>query len=185
MSRRVRCLAVCLALAVAACSGGGGGGGGGASAGGNLQPFAIDDAASPAVAADVRDLLEVGDRFAFEPDAAQANAIYDALWAALVSANEWLEPGDNTTYEFFDDTDPITNWGRAYRYFGQGTFAGPVVPFTAGTYTRSSGAALPALTLQTWDGSHAELLVILDSDTFVHAIQNTNGLPIVEVFERR
>lgn len=182
MIRRVSWLAgTCLALA--ACSGGGGGGAAGAGA--NLRPFAIDDAASPAVAADVRDLVEVGDRFAFEPNAVQANAIYDALWSALVSANEWLEPADNTTYQFFDDTDPITNWGRAYRYSGQGTFAGPVVPFTAGTYTRTSGVALPALTLQTWDGSHAELLVMLDNDTFAHAIQNTNGLPIVEIFERR
>jgi hypothetical protein len=150
-----------------------------------LRPFAIDAAASPAIAADVRDLLEVGDHFAFEPDVAQADAIYDALWSDLVSANEWREPGDTTTYEFFDDSDPVTHFGRAYRYFGQGTFAGPVVPFTAGTYTRPGGVVLPALTLQTWDGNHAELLVRIDGDTFVHAIQNTNGLPIVEVFERR
>jgi len=26
---------------------------------------------------------------------------------------------------------------------------------------------------------------MLDDDTFAHAIQNTNGLPIIEVFERR
>lgn len=168
-------------LLAAACAGGGGGSGGG----GQLQPFAIDTAASPALAADVRDLLEAGDHFAYEPDVAAANAIYDQVWLRLASATEWLEPADNTTYEFFDDTDPVTNWGRAYRYFGNGTFAGPVVPFTAGTYTRAGGTGLPALTLQTWDGSHAEFLVLLDDDTCVHAIQNTNGLPIVEVFERR
>jgi len=168
-------------LALGACSNGGGGG---AANGGALQPFAIDAAASPALAASVADVLEVGDRFAYEPDVAAANAIFDAIWQRLLAAPEWLEPGDTTAYEFFDDTDPVTNWGRAYRYFGNGTFAGPVVPFTAGTYTRPSGADLPALTLRTWD-SRAELIVLLDDDTFVHAIQNTNGLPIVEVFERQ
>ncbi len=168
-------------LALTACTGGGGGGANGG--GGRLQPFAIDAAASPAIAASVGDLLEVGDHFAYEPDVAAANAIFDAIWQRLVTATEWLEPGDTTTYEFFDDTDPITHFGRAYRYFGNGTFAGPLVPFTAGTYTRANGVDLPALTLQTWD-SRAEMIVMLDDDTFAHAIQNTNGLPIIEVFER-
>ena len=167
----------------AACSGGGGGSGNPAT--GSLQPFAIDAAASPALAALVRDLLEVGDRFAYQPDVAAANALYDFVWARLSSANEWLEVADGTVYEFFDDQDPVTNWGRAYRYFGQGTFAGPVVPFTAGTYTRAGGGDLPALALQTWDGSRAEFLVLLDDDTVVHALQDTNGLPILERFERR
>ncbi|MBL9076786.1 MAG: hypothetical protein JNL08_04735 [Planctomycetes bacterium] len=170
------------ALLLAACSNGGGGPAGGA--GGSLQPFAIDAAASPAVAASVADLLEVGDHFAYEPDVAAANAIYDQIWQRLVAAPQWLEPGDTTAYEFFDDSDPVTNWGRAYRYFGNGTFAGPMQPFTAGTYTRPNGVDLPALTLTTWD-SRAELIVLLDDDTFVHAIQNTNGLPIVEVFARQ
>jgi hypothetical protein len=174
-----------LAMAVwcNACTGGGGGRQAGA--GGALQPFAIDAAASPAVAADVRDLLERGDRYAFEPDVALANALYDSIWQQLLSATEWLEPADNTSFQFFDDSDPITAWGRAYRYAGNGTFAGPVVPFTAGTYTRANGARLPAVTVQTWDSSHAELLVLLDGDTVVHALQNNNGLPIVEVLERR
>ena len=141
--------------------------------------------ASPALAALVRNLLEVGDRFSYQPDVAAANALYDFVWARLVTANEWLEIADGTVYEFFDDQDPVTNWGRAYRYFGQGTFAGPVVPFTAGTYTRAGGGDLPALALQTWDGSRAEFLVLLDDDTVVHALQDTNGLPIVERFERR
>ncbi len=183
-SFRSWCLVLVSGLLLPACSGGGGGGvaGGGAGA---LQPFAIDAAASPAVAADVRDLLEVGDQFAFEPDAAQANAMYDTIWSLLTAANSWLEPGDNTEYQFFDDSDPITHWGRAYRYSGFGVFSGPVVPFTAGTYTRANGSTLPAVTLQTWDGGHAELLVMVASDVFVHAIQNGNGLPIVETFERR
>lgn len=179
-----RALLACgLWFAATACSGSGGGSGSAAT--GRLQPFAIDAAASPALAADVRNLLEVGDRFVYQPDATAANALYDFVWARLVTANEWLEVADGTVYEFFDDQDPVTNWGRAYRYFGQGTFAGPVVPFTAGSYTRAAGGDRPALALQTWDGSRAEFLVLLDDDTVLHALQDTNGLPILERFERR
>lgn len=162
-----------------ACSGGGGGGGGNAAA---LRPFAINDAASPALAADVRDLLEAGDRFQYEPDVAAANAIYDAIWAQLVAFTTWVAPNPLNTYQFFVDTDPNTNWGRAYRFTGFSVFAGPVVPFTAGTYTRASGASFPAVTLRTWDDTNAELLIMLDAQNFVHAIQHVNGLPIVDTF---
>lgn len=175
-------LSLLVSVVVAGCTGGGGGGGGGA---GSVRPFAIDAAASPALASDVRDLLEVGDRYAFEPDTTLANGLYDQIWARLSAFGSWVDAADNDTFEFFDDTDPLTQFGRAYRFFGFGVFAGPVVPFTAGTYTQANGSAHPALALQTWDGQAAELLVLLADDTFLHAVQNTNGLPIVGTYEGR
>jgi hypothetical protein len=36
--------------------------------------------------------------------------------------------------------------------------------------------------LQTWDGNYAEILVFIDPNTFVHANQNVNGLPITYTF---
>ena len=147
-----------------------------------LLPFAINNAASPALAADVRNLLEVGDRFQYEPDVVAANVIYDGIWAQLLAHVTWTGTNPLNTFQFYNDTNPFTNWGRAFRYTGFSVYAGPVIPFTAGIYTRVDGVQLPAVTLQTYDGSYAEMLVMVDSQTFAHAIQHFNGLPIVEFF---
>ena len=42
-----------------------------------------------------------------------------------------------------------------------------------------------ALILQTWDGTYAEILVMLGPNTFVQANQNANGLPSAEPFTAR
>jgi len=172
-----------LCLAVAACGGGGGGGDAAPGAAGSLTPFAINAAASPAQAADVRNLLEAGDRYQYEPNNAAANAILDGIWTQLTAFATWTDQSNPlNTYQFYIDTNPSTNWGRAYRFSGFSVYAGPVVPFTAGTYTRANGSSYPAVALQTWDGNYAELLVQSDANNFAHAIQNTNGLPIVGFF---
>ena len=182
-SRRWLVAIVAICLMVAACGGGGGGGDAGLSGGGgSLVPFAINDAASPALAADVRNLLEPGDRYQYEPNVAAANAILDGIWAQLTAHATWTASNPLNTYQFYIDTDPNTHWGRAYRFTGFSVYAGPVVPFTAGTYTRANGATYPAVALQTWDSSYAEILVLTDSNNFAHAIQNTNGLPITDLF---
>jgi len=172
-----------LCMSITACGGGGGGNGGGGGGGaGALTPFAIDAAANPALAADVRNLLEVGDRFQYEPNAGAAIAIYDAIWAQLIAFATWTAGNPLYTFQFFNDTNPLTNWGRAYRYTGFSVYAGPVIAFTAGTYTSSNGTNLQAITLTTWDGNYAELLVMLNPQTIVHAIQNNNGLPIADSY---
>src|SRR5262245_19809703 len=178
VTMRTRC-ALAQSLLLAVVVGGGGGGGAGAGA---LQPFAINAAASPALAADVHNLLEVGDRYQFEPNTTAANVLFDGVWAQLAGTTTWVAPNPLNTYQFFVDSDPYTNWGRAYRFTGFSTFAGPVQPFTSGTYTRPGGASYPAAALQTWDSSNAEFLVMVSATQFVHAIQNTNGLPIVDTF---
>ena len=61
-------------------------------------------------------------------------------------------------------------------------YAGPIRPFTAGTYTRANGSSFPAVILQTWGGNYAEILVLIDPSMFVHANQNPNGLPITYTF---
>ena len=180
-SKRWLVAIVALCLMVAAC--GGGGGDAGLGGGGSLVPFAINDAASPAVASDVRNLLEVGDRYQYEPNVTAANAIWDGIWTQLTAHATWTDPSNPlNTYQFYIDTDPNTHWGRAYRFTGFSVYVGPVVPFTAGTYTRPSGATYLAVALQTWDSSYAEILVLTDANNFAHAIQNTNGLPITGFF---
>lgn len=176
-------LAVSLLL-LTACGGGGGGGAPGGTAG-PLQPYAIDAAASPALAADVRNLLEAGDRYQFEPDTTAANALYDAIWARLTAVPTWFGAGPANTFEFYFDAEPLTNWGRAFRYVGHDVHVGPVRPFTAGTYTRPNGTRLPALALQTWDVDRAEFLVVVDAGTIVHAIQHLDGLPIATAYRAR
>jgi hypothetical protein len=163
-----------------ACGGGVGAGGNGA-----LQPFAISAAANPATAADVHNLLEPRDRYRFEPNNGAANAILDNLWTQLTAFNAWTGGNPLNTYRFYNDSDPLTHWGRAYRFTGFAQYAGPIRPFTAGTYTRENGSSYPALILQTWDGTYAEILVLLGPNTFVHANQNVNGLPITETFTAR
>ena len=171
-----------LVTTLVACGGGGADGlGTGGTAG--LQPFAISAAASPATAAEVRNLLETGDRYRFEPSNAAANAILDTLWAQLVAVHTWTATARVLTYQFFNDSNPQTHWGRAYRFTGTAdNYAGPIRAFTAGTYTRASGSNYPAVILQTWDGNYAEILVFIDPNTFVHANQNVNGLPITYTF---
>ena len=171
-----------LVTTLVACGGGGADGlGTGGTAG--LQPFAISAAVAGLAAAEVRNLLETGDRYRFEPSNAAANAILDTLWAQLVAVHTWTATARVLTYQFFNDSNPQTHWGRAYRFTGTAdNYAGPIRAFTAGTYTRASGSNYPAVILQTWDGNYAEILVFIDPNTFVHANQNVNGLPITYTF---
>ena len=148
-----------------------------------LQPFAISAAANPATAGDVHNLLETGDRYRYEPSNAAANAILDGIWVRLVAVHTWVGTARQLTYQFFNDSDPQTHWGRAYRFTGTAdNYAGPIRAFTAGTYTRANGSSYQAVILQTWDGNYAEILVLIDPSTFVHAVQNVNGLPITDSF---
>ena len=172
---------VLLVATTLACGGGADGPGTGGVAG--LQSFAISAAANPATAADVHNLLETGDRYRFEPSNSAANAILDSMWAQLVAVQTWTATARVLTYQFFNDTDPHTRWGRAYRYTGTAdNYACPNRAFTAGTYTRANGSNYPAVILQTWDGNYAEILVLIDANTFAHAVQNVNGLPITYIF---
>ena len=159
--------------------------GAGVSQNGGLRPFAISAAANPATAADVHNLLEPRDRYRFEPNNGAANAILDNLWAQLIAFNIWTGSNPLNTYRFYNDSDPLTHWGRAYRFTGFAEHAGPIRPFTAGSYMRENGSCYPALILQTWDGTYAEILVMLGPNTFVDANQNVNGLPITETFAAR
>ena len=172
---------VCLVATAVACGGGVDGLGMGSSAG--LQPFAISAAANPGSAANVQNVLEAGDHYRFEASNPAANAILDNIWARLVGVQTWTATARALTYQFFNDGNPQTNWGRAYRFTGAlDNYAGPIRPFTAGTYTRANGSTFPAVILQTWDSNYAEILVLTDPSTFVHANQNANGLPITYTF---
>src|SRR5262249_32877575 len=184
MFRRLS-LCVCLLAVVVGCGGTGADGlGTGGFAG--LRPFAISDAAHPATAADVHNLLEAGDHYKFEPSNAAANAILDGIWARLIVVQTWTATANVITYHFFNDTNPQTQWGRAYRYTGTlDDYGSPIRASTAGTYTRANGSNFPAAILETWDQSYAEILVLIDSSTFVHANQNVNGLPITYTFTAR
>ena len=124
-----------------------------------------------------------GDRYRYEPSNAAANAILDGIWVRLVAVHTWVGTARQLTYQFFNDSDPQTHWGRAYRFTGTAdNYAGPIRAFTAGTYTRANGSSYQAVILQTWDGNYAEILVLIDPSTFVHAVQNVNGLPITDSF---
>jgi len=186
MLRRLSPFICSLATAVA-CGGGADGLGTGGTAGtAGLQPHAISAAANPASAADVRDVLEPGDHYRFEPSNPAANAIFDSIWARLAGGQAWTATARVLTYQFFNDDNPQTHWGRAYRYTGTlDNYAGPIRAFTAGTYTRANGSSFQAVILQTWDNSYAEILVLVDPSTFVHANQNVNGLPITDTFSAR
>ena len=178
------------------CSGGGGGGGATASpgTGASARPWAIDDAA---LTGSATDLLVGGDRFIGDldpvsaaalgdPDLAAATAIGDRIWAALSGPNTWIGDTPLNTYQFYDDVDPITNWGRAFRYTGFDVIAGPIVGppsfYGTGTYVSAAGEPFDAVILRTWDESYWELFVIQNQSTIVHAIQHVNGLPIVRAY---
>jgi hypothetical protein len=173
-----------LVASLLACGAGGGGLGGGGG-GGALKPWAISDAANPTTAADVHNLLEVGDHYQFEPNNAAANAILENLWARLTAVRTWVGTNPGYTYQFYNDGDPNTHWGPAYRFTGESVWAGPVRPYTAGTYTRANGSSYQAATLRTWDETYAEILVLIDANAFVHANQKVNGLPLIETYSAR
>ena len=137
------------------CSGSGGGGGNGGGSASGARPWAIDDTA---FTGNGDDLLEGGDMFIGENDLTSAMTLGDQIWATLVSTNTWTAPGTAMSYQFFFDTDPNTNWGRAYRYTGQNVVAGPVIGapgfYGTGTYVRANGQAYDAVILRTWDNSY-------------------------------
>lgn len=170
-------------LFFAACSGGGGGGGNGGGGGsGTLIPFAISAAGNVGMATN---LLVAGDAFEAETDPVQRTALGDQIWNVVTSINTWVGTNPTFTYQFYVDTDPFTNWGRAFRYTGFGVYAGPIrIPPTSGpgTYTAANGDTFQAVILQTWDDTYWEILIVQDGTTFVHAVQNVNGLPIVETY---
>lgn len=150
---------------------------------GNASPWAISRASQPATATDVRNLLEAGDRYRYEADNVAANTILDDIWARLIAAPSWVGTNPLYTYRFYNDIGTITNWGRAFRHTGFDESAGPITAFTAGTYTSVSGAEFPAVILRTWDDEYAEILVLTSEQSFTHAIQHFNGLPIIEHYQ--
>lgn len=160
------------------------GGGGGPPSGNGPRPWAIDDTA---FSGNGTDLLEGGDMFLGETDLAAAAALGDQIWATLVSATTWVGASSPNTYEFYVDSDPLTNWGRAYRYTGQSVIVGPVIGapgfYGTGTYVGASGQPYDAVILRTWDNSYWELLAVQSPTSLVHAIQNINGLPIVTFYD--
>ncbi|MEM6673555.1 MAG: hypothetical protein AAF726_11985 [Planctomycetota bacterium] len=169
-------------LALACSSGGGGDDGGNNGGGGPARAFSIEDTAATGMGTD---LLVQGDAFIGEPDLATAEAIGDRIWAVLTSTQTWIAPNPLYSYQFYVDSDPITNWGRAFRYTGFNVEAGPIsIPQTAGgfygtgTYVAADGQQFDAVILRTWDTVYWELLVIDSPTTFVHSIQNVNGLPL-------
>lgn len=172
-------------LALTGCSGGGDRGGGNAGPGGGGQPtpWAIEDAAAATMGTD---LLFDGDMFMGETDPAQATVIGDRIWAVLTSRATWTADNPLYTYQFYVDTDPVTNWGRAFRYTGFNVEAGPITTpptfFGTGTYVAPNGQQYDAVILRTWDISYWELLVVENGAAFVHAIQNANGLPIAQTY---
>ncbi|MEL6905645.1 MAG: hypothetical protein AAFP22_09575 [Planctomycetota bacterium] len=167
------------------CSGGGGGGGATASpgTGASARPWAIDDGA---LTGSATDLLVGGDRFIGDLDPVSAAALGDQMWAVLAAGQMWVADNPIYTYRFYDDVDPITNWGRAFRYTGFDVIAGPIVGppsfYGTGTYVSAAGEPFDAVILRTWDESYWELFVIQNQSTIVHAIQHVNGLPIVRAY---
>src|SRR5262249_1230604 len=160
-----------LVTTLLACGGGADGLGAGGTSG--LQPFAISAAANPATATEVHNLLEAGDRYRFEPSNAAANGILDNIWAQLVVVQTWTATARVLTYQFFNDSDPHTHWGRAYRYTGAAdNYAGPIRAFTAGTYTRVNGSNYPAVILEALDGHYAADQVLGETDTLSPASQS-------------
>ena len=172
-------------LVPAACSSGGGdgGGGGGVIGGGMARAWAIEDAGATGAGTD---LLMAGDMFIGEPDLAAATAIGDRIWAALSGPNTWIGDTPLNTYQFYVDTDPITNCGRAFRYTGFSVYAGPIVGPTVfygtGTYVTANGQSFDAMIVHTWDDVYWELFVVQNGNLFTHAVQNVTGLPIIEDF---
>lgn len=168
------------------CSGGGGGGnagGGPGAGGGTARPWSIDDAALNGMSTD---LLAAGDAFLGENDLNSAAAIGDRMWAAMSAQGTWVGTNPIYTYQFYDDTDPFTNWGRAFRYTGFSVYAGPVVgPPTflgTGTYIAAGGQQYDAVIMRTWDDTYWELLILQSNTIFTHATQHVNGLPLIETY---
>ncbi len=170
--------------AVTSCSGGGGGNHRNPAAGsGGAQPWAIDDTA---ISGNGVDLLQGGDMFIGEMDGPAAVALGDQIWATLTSIQTWTAANPLYTYRFYDDTDPFTNWGRAFRYTGFNVEVGPIIGppgfYGTGTYVDPLGQSYPAVILRTWDLTYWELLVIQSPTSIVHAIQHTSGLPIAQTY---
>ncbi|MDP6928164.1 MAG: hypothetical protein QF412_00555, partial [Planctomycetota bacterium] len=114
------------------------------------------------------------------------SALWDQIWNILIGTSTWTGTNPVFTYGFFLDTNPLTNWGRAYRHSGFGTYAGPIgTPMAilgSGTYTGANQTDYPAMILRTWDDSYWEMIVIRDPNTHTHANQHTNGLPLIETY---
>ena len=177
-------LGTALCLLLIGCSGGGNAGNAGDGAGnGNLRPWAIDEAAATGMA---EDLLVAGDMFVAELDLAAATALGDQMWAVMRAVPTWVGTNPLYTYQFYDDTDPFTNWGRAYRHTGFDVYAGPIIGppgfLGPGTYIAATGEQLDAVILRTWDESYWELFILQDNLTLIHATQHFNGLPIVQTY---
>lgn len=174
-----------LAFVPTGCSSGGGSGGGSAPnpGTGGARPWAIDDTAFTGAGTD---LLVGGDMFVGEADLNAAIALGDQIWATLTSHGTWTATSSLYTYQFYVDTDPVTNWGRAFRYTGFDVVAGPVIGapgfYGTGTYTSPNGQQYDAVILRTWDDTYWELLIVQGPGTFTHAVQHLNGLPIVQTY---
>ncbi|MEM9383183.1 MAG: hypothetical protein AAGB93_24760 [Planctomycetota bacterium] len=177
--------ACALWLVPASCSNGGGDGGGGGNlgGGGTARAWAIENAGATGAGTD---LLMAGDMFIGENDLAAATAIGDRIWARLTGPTTWIGNTPLNTYQFYDDSDPVTAWGRAFRYTGFSVVAGPIIGPTVfygtGTYVAANGQAFDAMIVHTWDDVYWELFVIQDGALFTHAVQHVTGLPIVEDF---
>lgn len=149
-----------------------------------MVPGAISTAADASRADSVSGLLQVGDHYSYRNDV-EANRVLDDIWAALIAADTWVADNPLVTYEFWDDCGTVTNWGRAYRHSGFDVQVGGIRPFTAGTYTSVDGVQHLAVILQTWDNTFAEILVLTGPDSFTHAVQNSNRLPIINHYQAR
>lgn len=161
------------------CSSGEDGGNTAPAADASARPWAIDDAALTGAGTD---LLVGGDQFIGDLDPGSAAALGDQIWATLTGVQTWVAENPVYTYRFYDDTDPVTNWGRAFRYTGFDVVAGPIIGppgfYGTGTYVTPAGQPFDAVILRTWDSSYWEILIVQDAGTIVHAIQHVNGLPI-------
>lgn len=176
-------LSLCLVLPGCSSGGGGNAGNGNGNGNGALRPWAIDDAAATGMS---EDLLVPGDMFIGEMDLTAAVALGDQMWAVMRAVPTWVGTNPLYTYQFFDDTDPFTNWGRAYRHTGFDVYAGPIIGppglYGTGTYVAANGEQFDAVILRTWDESYWELLILQGNWKFTHAIQHLNGLPIVDTY---
>lgn len=148
-----------------------------------LIPWAISNAGNYGIATNI---AQPCDRFDYEPDLSTAWAMWDDIWRVLSTPNTWTARGNpQFTYQYYVDSNYYTNWGRAYRYTGVETSAGPIRTPQAfvgpGTYTAPNGTSFRAMVLQTWDYNW-EMIVIIDERNYAHATQHFNGLPIVNFY---
>ena len=178
-------LALSILMVLASCSGGGGGkaGSGNGGGGGPVQPWAIEDAGLTGTSVD---LLIAGDQFVGEMDAGAAAQIADRMWTQMTAPTTWVGTNPLFTYQLYNDSDPFTNWGRAYRHTGFDVYAGPLVGpswfYGTGTYFAATGEQYDAAILHTWDADYWELIIMMDPQILVHANQHTNGFPLADTY---